>query len=274
MRWLARHPRTRRLAAAAVVVAALAAAWGAGVEVRWIEVTHHTLGAPEPGRRPLRVVHLSDVHVRHVGSRERRLAELVRAERPDLVVLSGDLLGEGDALAALGEVLGSLGGVPVLGVEGNWEHLLKLPEAALRETFAAHGARLLVNEVAFVERDGRRVAVVGLDDWSAGAPDPGRAAAGLAAERNLLLLEHEPGYRETWPGALPVPSLMLSGHTHGGQIAVIGRAVLPPGSGRYLHGWYGGAPFPLYVSRGVGWSVLPIRLGARPEIVVIDWWLR
>lgn len=65
-------------------------------------------------------------------------------------------------------------------------------------------------------------------------------------------------------------TLMLSGHTHGGQIAVGGWAPLvPPGSGRYVRGWFrgDGAP-PLYVSRGIGTSVLPLRFGATPELAV------
>jgi predicted MPP superfamily phosphohydrolase len=58
-------------------------------------------------------------------------------------------------------------------------------------------------------------------------------------------------------------------------VAFLGYApALPPGSGDYLAGWYRGAPFDVYVSRGVGTSVLPIRFGARPEVAVIDWWLR
>jgi predicted MPP superfamily phosphohydrolase len=63
---------------------------------------------------------------------------------------------------------------------------------------------------------------------------------------------------------------MLSGHTHGGQVTVGGWAPLvPPGSGRYVRGWFrgDGAP-PLYVSRGIGTSVLPIRFGATPELAV------
>lgn len=69
--------------------------------------------------------------------------------------------------------------------------------------------------------------------------------------------------------------LVLSGHTHGGQVQLAGWApVTPRGSGRYLEGWYGdhaedGVP-PMYVSRGVGTSGIPVRLGSRPELAVFE----
>jgi predicted MPP superfamily phosphohydrolase len=65
---------------------------------------------------------------------------------------------------------------------------------------------------------------------------------------------------------------MLSGHTHGGQVAPFGRPLYRPrGSGRYVSGWYRDADrVPMYVSRGIGTSVVPIRLGAVPEIAVFD----
>jgi uncharacterized protein len=66
---------------------------------------------------------------------------------------------------------------------------------------------------------------------------------------------------------------VLSGHTHGGQVAPFGLAtILPRGCGRYVAGWYRdeGGP-PMYVSRGIGTSLVPVRIGATPELVVIDW---
>ena len=65
---------------------------------------------------------------------------------------------------------------------------------------------------------------------------------------------------------------MLSGHTHGGQVTFGGWApVTPVGSGRYVAGWYRGSAIPLYVSRGLGETALPIRFGCPPEIAVFEW---
>jgi hypothetical protein len=68
--------------------------------------------------------------------------------------------------------------------------------------------------------------------------------------------------------------LLLAGHTHGGQVAPFGLALtLPSGSGRYVAGWYRDAGPPMYVSRGIGTSLIPVRLGATPELVRFEWQL-
>jgi hypothetical protein len=119
-----------------------------------------------------------------------------------------------------------------------------------------------------------------VDDLT-GAPDLRAALRGAEDARVRILLAHSPAFRDTVaahgqragarePVDVGAITLMLSGHTHGGQVALGGWAPLvPPGSGRYVRGWFGdaGAP-PLYVSRGIGTSVLPIRFGSRPELAV------
>jgi predicted MPP superfamily phosphohydrolase len=105
--------------------------------------------------------------------------------------------------------------------------------------------------------------------------------------RNLLLA-HCPEHRDRLEDA-PSPfegtapprmdpagiTMMLSGHTHGGQVRVLGWApAVPKGSGRYLRGWFRDpGSVPLYVSRGIGTSMLPFRLGARPEVAVFSIWM-
>lgn len=133
------------------------------------------------------------------------------------------------------------------------------------------------------------VLVTGLDDLIGGQPNVARALATAVPSANHLLLAHCPPQRDTFATeaaasarrtpdaymiapALGTPQLMLAGHTHGGQIALGGWApVRPPGSGRYVAGWYRDAPTALYVSRGLGTSVVPVRFGAPPEIAVFDW---
>jgi uncharacterized protein len=73
---------------------------------------------------------------------------------------------------------------------------------------------------------------------------------------------------------LLTPQVMLAGHTHGGQVALFGWAPLrPPGSGRYVQGWYRDAATSLYVSRGIGTSVVPARFCAAPEVAYFAWTL-
>lgn len=265
-----RPRRTRRPIAVALLVAATALLAYAGlVEPRWIVVTHHVVGSPRPGKRPLRVVQLSDLHLHGVGARERRAAALTRAERPDLVVLTGDLVESAAALPALDGFLSLLGDAPLLAIRGNWEHWGRVPPAELAAVLARHGGRLLLDESALGVHMGRAWAVIGLD-WPTGRLRAGDPA--LAPDVNRLVLLHAPEGRDGWAG--PPAAAMLSGHTHGGQVALAGYApLLPPGSGAYVSGWYRGAPIDLYVSRGVGTSVAPLRLGARPEVASFEWWL-
>ncbi|MFN8967247.1 MAG: hypothetical protein ACK5XR_00570 [Pseudanabaena sp.] len=71
------------------------------------------------------------------------------------------------------------------------------------------------------------------------------------------------------------PQYMLSGHTHGGQLSFFGIApILPPRSGKYVSGWYQNNAIFLYVSRGLGISILPIRIGSVPEIAYFEWVLK
>src|SRR5690606_18580500 len=117
--------------------------------------------------------------------------------------------------------------------------------------------------------------VTGLDDLVGGRPDAAAAFAGVGAAPNHLLLAHCPMHRDLYRAALargsadaslPTPQVMLAGHTHGGQIAPFGWAPLRPrGSGRYVRGWYRDDPTAMYVSRGLGTSVVPARVGAVPE---------
>ena len=90
------------------------------------------------------------------------------------------------------------------------------------------------------------------------------------------LLAHCPETRDIAQKLLTSPpNLILSGHTHGGQIAPGGFPLItPPGSGNYVSGWYCDNGPPMYVSRGIGTSLLPLRLGSPPELIVLDWQVR
>jgi predicted MPP superfamily phosphohydrolase len=262
--------RRRSFALALLGAAAAVLAYAGLIEPRWVALTRHVLGTPRPGERPLRVVQLSDLHLRGIGMRERRVAALTRGERPDLVVLTGDVVETADALGALDEFLALVGErARPLAIRGNWEHWGNVPPGELAAVLERRGGRLLLDESALGEHGGRTWAIIGLD-WPTGRLRDGDPA--LAPAVNRLVLLHAPAGRDGWAG--PPAAAMLSGHTHGGQVALAGFApLLPPGSGPYLAGWYRGAPVDLYVSRGVGTSVVPLRLGARPEVASFEWWL-
>ncbi len=261
--------RRRFLVAAGAATAAL------GAEALWLEprrvtVSRHRLGN---GRTPIRVVQLSDLHLQDIHQLEIDVAAEVARLAPDLIVLTGDAIDKRDRVGVLEEFLGMLpAGMPRFAILGNWDYWSGAPVHALGTAYARHDCRLLINETIVHEHEGRRLRLTGVDDLLGGQPTLGRLTGGDQEERHLLLA-HCPAYREhaerEAKGRL---TCMLSGHTHGGQIRVLGFApVLPRGSGGYVSGWYHGAGrLPLYVSRGIGTSLIRARLGASPEIAVFE----
>ena len=255
--------------------AALAAAAVDGILVtpQRLTTTDHAFGDPSAPRR-LRILQISDLHLRGIGRREEALIGRVHESSADLIVITGDSLDGAGTLATLDGLLAELPRGPrTLAIVGNWEHWSRIPLAALSRSYARHGIDLLVNRSVDLEVAGTLVRVTGLDDFIAGSPDARTALRDAEPRAHHLVLAHCPAARD----ALDLPeghpaSLVLSGHTHGGQVAPFGRAMLTPaGSGRYVAGWYHEGGPPMYVSRGIGNSGLPVRIGSTPELVRIDW---
>lgn len=232
----------------------------------------------------MRVVQLSDLHLRRLGSHEEQVAEAVHHLAPDLLVLSGDMVDRSDGLPLLHSFLALLpSSSPTYAILGNWEHWSRLDLQELQRVYEAHRVRLLINETVRLEHHGVSLLVTGMDDATGGRPSLRRALKGAEPAANHLLLAHSPVYRdqlenESSESALVgryAPQYMLAGHTHGGQINLLGWAPLrPPGSGRYVRGWYRDRDPHLYISQGLGTSVIPARFGAAPEIACFTWHLR
>jgi predicted MPP superfamily phosphohydrolase len=275
-----RTPRLSRrqwLAAAGCGVVAAIGSDGWLIEPNRTVVTSHSL-AENNGGSTTRIVQLTDLHLHDVGHHVRAVAAQTNALRPDLIALTGDSVDRNDALPLLAEFLEQLPSeTPKVAVLGNWEHWAGVATSELRSLYDRYHCRLLVNESAIFTLRGRSFSFTGLDDLVGGIP--GLAAATRGGSRDdatRILIQHCPAFRDA--AALRESNagapfrLMLSGHTHGGQVAPFGRPLYRPrGSGRYVSGWYRDADrVPMYVSRGIGTSVVPIRLGAVPEIAVFD----
>lgn len=263
----------RRTGFLAAAVPAAAAIDGLLVTPRRLVASDITAGTGLTGDR-LRVVQVSDLHIHRLGGLERRLLEALHAAPADVVVITGDALDRADRLPVLDRLLGDFPRGPrTFAILGNWEHRCGVDLEALDRTYRRHGIELLVNRSVEVTHHGGRVRITGLDDFVGGHPDARAALATAAPLPGHLLLAHCPIARDAL--ALPsehAASLVLAGHTHGGQVAPFGVAtVLPPGCGRYVAGWYRDAGPPMYVSRGIGTSLVPVRIGATPELVWLDW---
>jgi predicted MPP superfamily phosphohydrolase len=249
------------------------------VEPGRIEVTHHDMRHRRDGPG-LRLVQLSDLHLRAVGKHETSLVKRVKELQPDLVVLTGDMVDRADALPLLQAFIDALSPIPIVAVPGNWEHWSGLDFPELRAAIERRqGNQLLLNGQSSFTRGKRTIHLIGLDDFTGGNPDPGllEGIGHLHRENGTtaVLLQHSPGFFELPEVRRLMGSgrftLCLSGHTHGGQITIGGwTPSTPGGSGRFVAGFYDIPGSKLYVSRGLGMSIIPARLGARPEIAVFD----
>jgi hypothetical protein len=219
----------------------------------------------------LRIAHLTDLHfgrVTPLAVQEEAVA-LTNAAHPDLVVITGDLVCHSQLyLDELAATLARLQ-APAVAVLGNHDYWSGAKEVA----WALNKANILLlqNQHTVVELRGERLQVVGLDDPYTGHADRARATKGLRRGIAALGLSHVAEEADgLWAAGVP---LVLSGHTHAGQVtfARLHEITLGKLAGhRYVHGLYGsrslalsGPPGAVYVSAGIGASVLPIRLGER-----------
>jgi uncharacterized protein len=253
-------PRAARAALLALLVFVALDAFV--VEPYAVELTSHAITAPVA--RPLTVVHLSDLHTSGLGRGERRIATLFAEARPDLVVITGDVVDGGDlepARALLRQLRAPLG---VFVVRGNWENWR--PPADEAAFYASLGVTLLVNEGRLVRPD---VWVAGLDDPMSGQADLVAASAGAPEGALRVVLFHSPEYFDAAARSI---DLAFAGHTHGGQVRLpfVGPLWTPPGSGRFVDGWYERGAARMLVSRGAGTSILPVRFLCPPEIARVE----
>lgn len=255
------------LSAASAAAAAAYTVHSNRVQVTRPRAPRHATGREEA---PLRVAHLSDLHAPRDYVDARALAAAVAAFRPDLVVMTGDVVdrrGNEELVGMLGALDARLGSYAVL---GNWEREGGCSIERLRAAYDRAGFRLLVNERVALAGDAP-VELVGLDDVRTGTPQLALVAAPPRDGARRLVLSHCPATFDTIVSASACRVDVLAGHTHGGQIAPLGVAIFTPhGSGPYVHGWYGRGGHRMYVSRGLGNSLLPFRIGARPELALLE----
>lgn len=245
-----------------VLVIAAATAYAFFVEPERIEVTRHTLSVGV--NKPMKIAHITDLHMRAFGTRERLLVNLVTTEKPDLIVITGDTISEGSlelAAPLLRQLAAPLG---IWAVRGDWEHLNHVnDEKAFYESVGAH---FLDNQGLLVRDD---LWLAGLDDPFSGHADMTKALAGAPAAAYKVVLFHAPDYFSEVAGLF---DLGLAGHTHGGQVRLpaYGPLWLPEQGRRYVQGWFSENRSHLYVSRGIGTTNHAARFLCPPELAIIE----
>jgi uncharacterized protein len=236
------------------------------VQSTQLEISHQRLSLPGLGRR-LRIVAISDLHGRSHYLPLKELIATVNDYMPDIFVLAGDVIDRREDLAVLSEFGGVKANLLKAAVMGNWEYQTGLGVEAFKSAYAAAGVQLLANSKFNIQN----LTCFGLDDLLVGRPDFQKLNAVLSEGHPSLLICHCPAGFDQIPYNSTAPVITISGHTHGGQIAPFGNAIItPPGSGDYVHGWYRRGNASMYVTRGIGTSVVPIRIGAKPEMLVVD----
>jgi hypothetical protein len=252
-----------RVLLALVLLGVLCLGYAFFIEPAWIEVTHHRVQLAGLKQR-LKVAHLTDLHIRQWGRREQALLQRLEEEKPDLILITGDTTSPGatdaDRYQLLSKLQAPLG---VYAVRGNWE--LWAPMEDEESLYRKAGIHSLMNEGQGV-RD--LLWLVGLDDALAGEPDVNKAFSTLPSGQPCVALMHSPVLFDEAAGRCP---LALAGHTHGGQVRLpgLGALWLPPGSGNYEAGWYERNGSRMYVSRGLGNSILDLRFLCRPELAIL-----
>jgi predicted MPP superfamily phosphohydrolase len=219
----------------------------------------------------LRVVHLSDFHYGPLVNPQhlQRAVKVANDLRPDLIALTGDYISQDRVYAApCAEVVGKLrarhGVYAVLGNHDHWTDA-----QLIADLFRAEDIRVLVNEGSRMDLHGESFWLAGVDDTMVGLEDLSLALAGARHNELKLLLAHNPTILRR--AARAGVDLVLSGHTHGGQVtwrSEKSRSGRP--RRRMLRGLGRRGNTQIYVTRGLGTVVLPIRYGCPPEISVLD----
>jgi predicted MPP superfamily phosphohydrolase len=229
----------------------------------------------------IRVIHLSDLHIKRIGVREKKLLKIIKYVDPHIIFISGDFISGNKGIRPCIEVMKYMAnGRTVIAVLGNSDHTYKHHR---RNTFLLvkclkrAGVTLLRNESARIaikigEKYPRELFVLGLDDNYLRYDDIFKAKTNLPKKGPKILVVHCPNIIEKIDTA--DINLILTGHSHGGQIVIpfIGPVYSNPSEHsrkRYYSGLYE-EETKMYVNRGIGTSLVPFRIFCRPEVTCFE----
>lgn len=280
-----RSNRKKYIKSALVLLIVIALLLFCSYQNRHLETTYYTYKAEQLGAdlEGYRIVQISDLHNVKFGKNNQRLVDRIRECDPDMIVLTGDLVDSNHtnvdrAVQFVDEVVKIC---PVYYVTGNHEYWLDTSEYEnLMDGLASAGVIILDDQVVEISRGDAKFRLVGLDDKSLADGTLGTLlnnAQNVAHEDSekkefTVVLAHEPQYLARY--ASTGVDLVLSGHAHGGQFRLpfVGGIVAPDQGflPEYTAGEYYMNGTEMIVSRGLGNSVIPVRLFNYPEIVCVE----
>jgi uncharacterized protein len=276
----------RRFLGAGVCAAAGLALYSGEIERHWIEISRRDVTVPglHASFDGLRVAQISDIHFDQYTEPFflRDAIHCINSLNPDIVLLTGDFVTNSaisksifkDAAPQCASVLNELSCRERYACLGN--HDFQVNAREVTDALTAQGIRVLNNDHLAIERGSARFWLAGVEDPVEGQPNPDAAIP--SSIRNVpnepvVLLCHAPDYVDNLlaqPAGQAI-SLMLSGHTHGGQICLpfVGPLGLPEMGRKYIKGWFRFGHLQLHVNRGIGTVNLPFRFNCPPEITLL-----
>ena len=241
-------------------------------------VQRHAASTPRSGLQGLRIAVLADLHIGSPFNGLARLDEIVaqtNAQQPDLILLAGDYVIQGvvggnfiapeEAFPKLSELRAPLGTFAVLGNHDWW-----LDPVRVREGLENAGIVVLEDRATLIDAAGRRFWLGGISDFWEGPHDVARMLADIEDDGPLVAFTHNPDVFADTPARI---DLLIAGHTHGGQVKIPfdGRPIVPSRYGdRYAYGLIVENGRRLFVSSGIGTSILPVRFLVPPEISILE----
>lgn len=257
----------------------LAFAFYGYTENRSLEIEHLSVSISElpENLSGLTIVHLSDIHFPNTGIDVEKLIAETKKAQPDLIFLTGDLIQRTAEISEtpLVELVSAMVAIaPTYSVSGNQEVSSGQLEE-WNEVMVRSGANLLENDIDLITVSGEEIAIAGVEDWHMTTDINNLLSLDHVP---ILLLAHRPEYFDSYATDNPTlqPDITFSGHAHGGQIRLplIGP-IFAPGQGffpQYTSGVYSSenhSEQKLVVSRGIGNSIFPFRMGNKPHFIVV-----
>jgi uncharacterized protein len=245
------------------------------VNNNWLTVSNHTIQSPEVPTSfdGYRIVQVSDLHDATFGENQQRLVKKIQQTKPDTIVITGDIIDSNrynlqNSLDLIDQIVKI---ADVYYVTGNHEVATNDVDR-IKEKLSDRGVRVLSNETLKLERAGEAISLTGIED-----PLMGEVASRMIADSRVpsdaftVLLAHRPEDFQAYVDA--GIDVTFSGHAHGGQFRIPGMGgLVAPGQGyfpKYTAGIHEQNQSKLVVSRGLGNSIIPMRLFNLPDIVVV-----
>jgi predicted MPP superfamily phosphohydrolase len=268
----------RLVLASALAVLSIYAFW---LEPSSLRAVVHPVDLPGVAAKPLRGLRIAVIADLHAGSAyvdEAKIDAVVRlanAAGPDLTLIAGDLVAHGTfalrsipaavIAARLKPLRAPLGVYAVLGNHDHWDDA-----AAIAMSLRGAGIRVLINQATLLRRHGEPFYLAGIDDPVTGHDDADKALRSVQPASSALCLAHSP---DIFPRLPSTCALTIAGHTHGGQVSlpVLGRLIVPSKYGqRYAAGPICETRKCLFVSTGIGTSIIPVRFRVPPEVSILE----